>query len=87
MIDILEVEPGASYACKFRVTTMLDAQGKPAQLNVGEAAEGPGLYEGLGVIRTRDVANGLVVVVDVDSQTEYTVDFANIWDIDTVEWQ
>jgi hypothetical protein len=65
---------------------MLDAQGKPAQLNVGEAAEGPGTYEGLGVIRTRDVANGLVVVVDVESTVEYTVDFANIWDIDTVEW-
>lgn len=86
MIDIRAVEPGASYACKFRVTTMLDAQGRPAQLNVGEAAEGPGEYTGLGVIRTRDVENGLVVVVDVESQTEYTVDFANIWDIDTVEW-
>ena len=86
MIDIQEIEPGGSYACKFRVTTMLDAQGNPAQLNVGDAAEGPGEYTGLGVIRTRDLDTQLVVLVDVATERTYTVSFDSIWDIDTVEW-
>lgn len=87
MIDIRAVEPGTSYACRFRVVTMLDDAGNPAQLNLGEAAHGPGEYTSLGVITTRDLENQLVVVVDTQTHREYTVSFDNIWDIDTVEWQ
>lgn len=87
MIDIKDVVAGTSYACKYRVTTMLDAQGKPAQLNLGETAKGPGVYEGLGVISQRDMESQLVKLVDVETQREFVVNFEDIWDIDTVEWQ
>jgi hypothetical protein len=86
MIDIKDITPGASYACRFRVVTMLDETGNPAQLQIGEAAQGPGEYEGLGVIRTRDLESEMVIVVDTQTQHEYTVSFEHIWDIDTVEW-
>tara|TARA_B110000977_G_scaffold5187_1_gene7417 strand:+ start:620 stop:760 length:141 start_codon:yes stop_codon:yes gene_type:complete len=40
MIDIKDITLGASYACRFRVVTMLDETGNPAQLQIGEAAQG-----------------------------------------------
>ena len=48
MIAIEDVTPGQSYACKFRVETMLDDMGRPAPNLSDQPLKGKGLYEGLG---------------------------------------
>ena len=87
MIDILDVQPGSSYACKFRVTTMLDELGRPAPNLSDVPLKGAGVYESFGLIKQRDTQQELVVVVDESTNREFVVEFANLWDIDTVEWQ
>lgn len=67
MIKIEDVEPGKSYACKFRV-------------------QGPGGYEGIGILVQRDLTNRLVRLVDKDTLMGFTVSFDDIWDIDDVVW-
>ena len=86
MIDIRYVIPGESYACKFKVETMLDEDGEPVHLNVGQTANGPGMYEGFGLLLTRDVGNELVRIQEQKSGKTITVPFAQIWDVDEVEW-
>lgn len=87
MIDILEVKPGESYACKFRVETMLDTLGRPAPNLSDTPLQGPGVYEGLGVLMQRDTEQRLVRLQDSATQKEFVVSFDDIWDIDTVEWR
>jgi|TARA_B110000967_G_scaffold42011_1_gene41956 hypothetical protein len=87
MIDIEYVVPGETYACKFKVETMLDVAGHPVQLNVGEQAYGPGMYEGFGILVKRDMGNEMVELTDQKSGKNFFVPFAQIWDIDTVVWQ
>lgn len=48
--------------------------------------DGPGEYEGIGLLLTRDLENRLVKLRDVNSMMELTVPFDNIWDIDYVNW-
>jgi|TARA_R110001592_G_scaffold290603_1_gene559820 hypothetical protein len=72
MIDILEIDPGNSYACKFRVTSLLMEDGRP--------------YESLGVLIARDADSKLVRLEDTKTKQEFVVEFDNIWDIDDVEW-
>ena len=85
MIDILDITPGESYACKFRVETMLDELGRPPGLSDTPLA-GVQMYEGLGVLIARDVEQELVKLKDEKSSKEFVVPFADIWDIDTVDW-
>jgi hypothetical protein len=85
MIDIKDITPGASYACKFRVETMLDTLGRPAPNLSDVPLKGVGTYEGFGFLKQRDLAQELVVVVDEKLSKEFVVPFADIWDIDTVE--
>lgn len=86
MIDILEVVPGNSYACKFRVETMLDTLGRPAPNLSDVPLKGPGMYESIGILTQRDIDQRLVRLTDEKSKKEFVVSFDDIWDIDTIEW-
>lgn len=86
MIDILDVQAGSSYACKFRAKTMVDVLGRPAPNLSDQPLAGEKLYEGFGVLRQRDCEQRLVVVYDEASKRDFIVSFDDIWDIDTVEW-
>jgi len=84
-----DLTAGESWACKFKVMTFLDNDGQivDAKLNVGEKHPGaPGVYEGLGIIKVRDLENNLVKLIDVASNKEFCVDWDNCWDPDTIEW-
>ena len=87
MIDIRDITPGESYACKFRVETMLDTLGRPAPNLSDVPLKGPGIYESFGFLKQRDVEQELVIVVDEKSSKEFVVAFKDLWDIDTVEFQ
>lgn len=87
MIKIEDIVPGQSYACRFRTKTMLDDLGRPAPNLSDRPLKGPGDYEGLGVLTTRDTESRLVKLIDDASRKEFTVSFDDIWDIDVVEWQ
>lgn len=86
-IDILDITPGESYACKFRVETLLDTMGRPAPNLSDVPVKGTGTYEGLGVLVQRDLEQRLVLLHDDASRRDFVVSFDDIWDIDTVEWQ
>ena len=86
MIDIKDIVPGNSYACKFRVETMLDTLGRPAPNLSDTPLQGQGLYEGLGVLMQRDLEQELVKLKDEKSSKEFVVGFDAIWDIDEIEW-
>ena len=85
MIKIEDVKPGESYACKFRVETMLDTFGRVPGLS-DTPLKGVGTYEGLGVLVARDMKTRLVELEDEKSKKKFVVSFDDIWDIDTVEW-
>lgn len=85
MIDILDITPGESYACKFRVETMLDTFGRLPGLS-DTPLKGVGTYEGVGVLLQRDLDQRLVKLQDEKSKREFVVGFDDIWDIDTVDW-
>ena len=88
MIDSMEnVEPGQSYARKFRATVMLDELGRPAPNLSDVPLAGPGEYEGLGVIMVRDSDQRLVELEDTTSKRTFVVKWEDCWDIDTVEWK
>jgi len=85
-MDIKEITPGKSYACKFKVETMLDAMGRPAPNLSDVPIKGTGLYEGFGVLMQRDLEKELVKLKDEKSSKEFVVPFSDIWDVDEVEW-
>lgn len=85
MIDIKEVTPGKSYACKFRVETMLDTFGRVPGLS-DTPLKGVGMYESLGVLMQRDMDQRLVKLKDEKSSKEFVVSFDDIWDVDEIEW-
>lgn len=87
MIDIRDITPGESYACKFRVTTMLDDLGRPAPNLSDRPLKGKGAYESTGILQTRDLDSELVQLQDEKTKREFVVPFRDIWDIDTIEWQ
>ena len=90
-MDIRDIPAGESWACRFKTTTFLDTNGKPVaarNLALGQAHPGkPGVYTSIGVIQVRDLDNERVQLQCVDSLQQFTVDFADCWDIDTIEWQ
>jgi len=85
-MDIKEITPGKSYACKFKVKTLLDALGRPAPNLSDQPLKGTGLYEGFGVLMQRDLEKELVKLKDEKSSKEFVVPFSDIWDVDEVEW-
>ena len=68
MIDIKDIIPGNSYACKFKVKTMLDDLGRPAPNLSDRPLKGTGLYEGIGVLMQRDTEKELVKLNITDLQ-------------------
>lgn len=90
-MDIKDIQPGNSYACKFKVHTFVDDKGMPVDtrnIHVGEKVPGhPGEYQGLGVIQIRDTQNRLVEVWDTQLNREWTISWNDCWDIDLVEWK
>ena len=86
-IAIEDITPGETYACKFRVTVMLDELGRPAPNLSDTPLKGEGEYEGVGVLMQRDLQSRLVRLHDDASKRDFVVSFDDIWDIDTVEWQ
>jgi len=85
MYKIEDIEPGKSYGCKFKVTTMLDIHGRPSGLS-DTPLQGPGEYEGFGVLQKRDTKSKLVEVYDTKCRKKFRVDFNSIWDIDDIEY-
>ena len=79
------LEEGKSYACKFKTRVMLDDLNRPAGLS-DVPLKGPGDYESLGVIKTRDKEARLVELEDTQSRRVFVVSFDDCWDIDDVEW-
>lgn len=90
-MHIRDIPAGESWACRFKVTTFLDAEGLPTvarNLAIGQSHPGtPGVYEGIGVIQVRDLDNERVQVQDVETLQQFTVSFDDVWDVDTIEWQ
>ena len=86
MIKIEDITPGKSYACKFRVRTLLDSFGRIPGLSDTPLA-GEGNYEGLGILMQRDSDQRLVKLQDEKSKKEFVVSFDDIWDVDEVEWE
>lgn len=85
-IAIEDITPGQSYACKFKVETMLDDFGRPAPNLSDTPLKGVGMYESIGILMTRDSDQRLVKLKDEKSSKEFVVSFDDIWDIDTIEW-
>ena len=85
-----DLPAGSSWATRFRTTTFVDTTGRPvrpAHLAPGDVHPGtPQVYEGLGVIKTRDSERQLLVVVDTRSSLEFTVAYGDCWDWDSVEY-
>ena len=80
-----DIEPGKSYACKFKTETMVDTFGRIPGLSDTPLA-GVKMYEGLGILVQRDTEKRLVKVQDEKSSKEFVVSFDDIWDVDEVEW-
>jgi len=87
MLTIENLEPGNSYACKFRVETMLDEGGNPVPNLLNLPLKGIAPYESLGIILKRDFENKIVRLLDESSKLHYIVSFDDIWDIDDIEWK
>jgi hypothetical protein len=83
-INIQDIIPGESYACKFRVETMLDTLGRPAPNLSDTPLAGTKSYQGLGVITARDTEQQLVELQDTLSKKLFVVPYTDIWDVDTV---
>lgn len=86
MIAIEDITPGQSYACMFRVETMVDSLGRPAPNLSDTPLAGVKTYEGFGFLMQRDMDQRLVKLKDDKSNKEFVVSFDDIWDIDTVEF-
>ena len=86
MVNIEDITPGQSYACKFKVETMLDDMGRPAPNLSDQPLSGVKMYEGLGVLMARDMDQKLVQLKDEKSGKEFVVPFDDIWDVDDIDW-
>ena len=78
-----DITAGESWACKYKVTRMLDAEGNPVKnLQIGQSAAGPGEVEGVALIKTRDCEKELLELEDIETHDVFVVPFADVWDID-----
>jgi hypothetical protein len=84
MLTINDIQAGKSYACKFKIKTLLDRGGEPST----KLSENSDIkdYESFGVIQQRDMQNKLLTIIDQKTNIKFVVDFDSVWDIDTVEW-
>lgn len=84
-MKIEDITPGVSWACYFKAVDLLE-DGRPVTGEPSEHAR-PGIYEGFGLIKTRDVENSLVEIVDYETQRNYVVNWNDCWGVDEVEWR
>ena len=86
---INDIPPGESWATKFRTTTFC-VDGVPVRvknLALGEKHPGePTVYEGLGIIKTRDTTSELLEVIDTQTQDVFTVSYQDCWAWEPIEW-
>lgn len=85
-IDILDITPGTSYACKFTADHLLDANGSIPSEHAESSSLTLGEYAGFGIILTRDVENKLVEVQDQASGKKFVVAWDACREVDVVEW-
>ena len=88
-MNLEDIKPGESWACKFKVVTFLDTDGSVIDKNVGVGEKHPGvpgIYESLGIIQVRDLDSNLVKLLDTKTNKEFCVNWEDCWDIDTIEW-
>ena len=86
LYNITEIEAGKSYACKFKLHTLLDDSGYPV-LDSTSPISAIDSYESVGVIVKRDVDAQMVEVLDTKrGLRKHLVPFDSVWDVDTVEW-
>lgn len=85
MYTMQDLDEGNSYACKFKIITMLDTFGRPPGLS-DTPLKGPGEYESLGIIKRRDLEQQLVELEDTKSRKTFVAKFEDCWDIDDIEW-
>ena len=84
MLTINDIQAGKSYACKFKVKTLLYKGGKPTDvLSTNNDIKD---YESFGIIQQRDIENKLLAIIDQKTNIKFIVDFDSVWDVDTVEW-
>ena len=86
-MKIEDIEPGKSYAAKFKVQTMLDTLGRPAPNLSDVPIKGVGEYQSLGILMARDMDQRLVELKDEKTGKEFVVGFDDIWDVDDVVWE
>ena len=81
-----DITAGETWACRYQTKIMLGHDGEPvSNLKPGETAAGPGIVEGVGIIRTRDLEKELFEIIDIQTQRTHVVSFADVWDIDRAE--
>ena len=85
-----DITAGESWACRFRTHALVTESGDlfdstGTQPGTSVAAE-PGVYESIGVIVRRDSEQELLELRDTVSHKHIVVGFADVWDIDRVEW-
>jgi hypothetical protein len=89
-MNIQDIPAGTSWACRFKTITFLDSEGLPLDapnLALGQAHPGtPGVYTSIGVIQVRDLDNQRVQLQCTSTHKQFTVDFQDCWDIDSIEW-
>ena len=85
-IPIEDITPGKSYACKFKVETMVDMNCKPHPNLTDVPLKGVSNYISLGILLQRDSEKRLVKVKDTESKKEFVVSFDDIWEVDEAEF-
>lgn len=84
-----QLEPGKSYACKFRIKTYVNEQGEP--MEIADLPQEPhllktGVWVSWGVIARRDTANRLLEVEDQQTERTWILNWDEVWDIDTAQY-
>lgn len=85
MLTPEQIEAGKSYACKFKIQTMLDDKGR-IPVASDATLKGVGEYKGFGVIKVRDLDSRLFKVIDSASGRELVIGFEDVYDIDEANY-
>jgi hypothetical protein len=85
-----DLEPGKSYACKFRVRTYLTDNNTP--LDTSSIPQDPsewllGEWESWGLIARRDSQARLLEVNDENCTRTWTLSYDDVWDIDVAYYK
>lgn len=84
-MNIEDVTTGESWGCYFTAVDLLQ-DGKPVQEGESTDTAKPGVFESFGIIKTRDLENKLLEVIDSQSQKVYVVSWEDVRDVDRIEW-